>query len=166
MRRFVLAFLCIVTLSGFSIMDGGEITQENIQLLDPNDPANANMPKSDDPLWDTLMTSKVDVNGDTGAYRIAFSDAVQALDGKNIKISGFLMPLEATETFSHVLLSRKAPSCFFCLPGEPNEMIEVHTDKPIGWSDNMVIFEGRLKLVKDEETGMVYVMEKAKLASP
>lgn len=166
MRRFVLAFLCIVTLSGFSIMDGGEITQENIQLLDPNDPANANMPKSDDPLWDTLMTSKVDVNGDTGAYRIAFSDAVRALDGKYIKISGFLMPLEATETFSHVLLSRKAPSCFFCLPGGPNEMIEVYTDKPIGWSDNMVIFEGRLKLVKDEETGMVYVMEKAKLASP
>lgn len=166
MQRFLFACLCFVMLSGFSIMDGGEITQENIQLLDPNDPNNANLPKSEDPLWDTLITSKVEVNGDTGAYQIVFSDAVQALNGTKIKISGFLMPLEATETFSHVLLSRKTPTCFFCLPGGPNEMIEVYTEKPIAWSDNMVIFEGTLKLVKDEETGMVYVMEKAKLITP
>lgn len=45
-------------------------------------------------------------------------------------------------------------------------MIEVYTEEPISWSDNMVVFEGMLKLVKDEETGMVYVLEKAKLTRP
>jgi hypothetical protein len=163
MRNFLIACLCFLFLSGFSIMDGGEITEENIHLLDPTNPDNANLPKSDDPLWDTLMTSTVAVDGETSRYKISFSDAVQSLNGKKIKISGFMMPLEATETFSHVLLSRKAPTCFFCLPGGPNEMIEVYTEKPIAWSDNMVTFEGVLKIVKDEETGMVYIMEKASL---
>lgn len=166
MRRLLAACVCVVMLSGFSIMDGGEITQENIQLLDPNNPDGEGLPQSEDPLWDTLMTSKVHVNGATGLYEISFSDGVKALEGKKIKISGFLLPLEATETFSRVLLSRKTPACFFCLPGGPNEIIEVHTARPISWSDDLVTFDGTLNLVQDEETGMVYVMQETKLVAP
>lgn len=163
MRNILSACICFFLLSGFTIMDAGEITEENIHVLDPNNPDNANLPRSDHPLWDTLTTSTVKVDGDSGRYEISFPSEVAALNGKQVKISGFMLPLEATETFSHVLLSRKTPTCFFCLPGEPNEIIEVYTEKPVKWSDNLVTFEGMLKIVKDEETGMVYVMEKAAL---
>lgn len=163
MRHFLIASLCVLLLSGFSIMDGGEITEENIHLLDPRNPDNASLPQSDDPLWETLASSTVDVDGQTGRYKIHFPENVQLLNGKKLKISGFMLPLEATETFSHVLLSRQAPTCFFCLPGNPNEIIEVYTEKPIRWSDHLVTVEGTMNITKDEESGMVYVMKNAAL---
>ena len=60
---------------------------------------------------------------------------VKALVGKEVTISGFILPLESTEKFKHFILSKRTPTCPFCPPGEPNEIVDVMLDKPISWDE-------------------------------
>ena len=83
------------------------------------------------------------------------------MDGKPFTISGFMLPLEATEKFKHFLLSKRTPTCPFCPPGEPNEIVEVFSAKPVAWKDDMVTMTGTLKLVNDGEKGIFFQMNDA-----
>lgn len=119
------------------------------------------LPKAKDALWDTLYKTKVTFDEKKGLYSARFPDKVKKMNGQRVKISGFMLPLESTEKFNHFLLSRRTPTCFFCPPGAPNEIIEVYSQKPTKWVEDLVTYEGKFELMNNGEMGVFFKLTNA-----
>ncbi|MDB5429604.1 MAG: hypothetical protein JWP35_720 [Caulobacter sp.] len=119
------------------------------------------LPHATDPLWAVLRTTKISEDVRRGIFTAHNPAAVQALAGKTITISGYMMPLESQPRTTHFLLSKYTPVCFFCPPGEPNEVIEVHTVKPLKAGYDKVTVTGRFALQNDGEKGLFFVLNQA-----
>ncbi len=85
-----------------------------------------------------------------------FSADVAALDKKEVKVQGFMTPLEMGDKQSHFILSSMPPSCSFCMPGGPESLVEVKTKRPIAYGMEPVVLSGRLAVLKDDPTGVFY----------
>jgi len=167
MRVFGKTLLCLGALVG-AFLAATAFTEETITTtstltLQPSDERAAQdaLPKSKDPLWTVLAKTKIKVDPNKGVYDATFPDEVKKLDGQTLSISGFILPLESTEKFKHFLLSKRTPTCFFCPPGEPNEIVEIYTDKPVPWDENLVTYEGRFGLTDQREAGIFFKMTNA-----
>jgi len=121
------------------------------------------LPTSSHPLWQTLRKTKIHVDEKKGLYSATFPAEVKTLSGKEMTLSGFMLPLESTDKFRHFLLSSRTPTCPFCPPGEPNEVIDVRTEKPIGYSEELITVKGRFELMNDREMGLFFKLSNAKL---
>jgi hypothetical protein len=146
----LLLVLLLISLSGFS--------QQQMQPSQPSDERNVqdNLPKSQDPLWAVLGKTKVIYDNENYKILANYPDEVKALAGQELTVSGFVLPLEETEKFKHFILSKRTPTCAFCSPGEPNEVIEVWLDKPIKWSEDLVKVKGTLYLVNDPNSLTIF----------
>ena len=122
------------------------------------------LPQAHDNLWTTLYKTKISTKNAGESYEAVFPDEVKKLDGTLIKISGFILPLESEEKFKHFLLSKRTPTCFYCPPGEPNEIIEVFADKATEWEDDLVVYQGKFQLVNNQEQGIFFKLTEAKKA--
>ena len=85
-----------------------------------------------------------------------FSSGVSALDKKEVKVQGFMMPLEMGDKQSHFILSATPQSCNFCMPGGPEGMVEVKMKKPVAYGMEPVVLTGKLSVLKDDPTGVFY----------
>ncbi|MBI4753860.1 MAG: DUF3299 domain-containing protein [Betaproteobacteria bacterium] len=104
--------------------------------------------------WKTL--AEVDLVKEAGRFRPKFSAAVAALNGKPVKLQGFMVPLESTERHGHFLLSALPQTCSFCLPGGPEAMVEVKISNPVKFTFEPLLVSGRLAVLTDDKTGMYY----------
>ena len=91
---------------------------------------------------------------------------VRALDGTEVKIAGFIYPLEGGETHKRFLLSAYPPSCPFCLPGGPAELVEVECADPVKFSYDPVTLSGRFSVLKDDPGGLLYRLSDARAVAP
>lgn len=89
-------------------------------------------------------------------YQPQFSSGVAALDAKEVKVQGFMMPLEMGDKQSHFILSSTAPTCAFCMPGGPESLVEVMAKKPLAYGMDPVVLTGKLAVLKDDPTGVFY----------
>jgi len=89
-------------------------------------------------------------------YQPQFSSGVAALDAKEVKVQGFMMPLEMGDKQSHFILSATPQSCAFCMPGGPESLVEVKTRKPIAYGMEPVVLTGKLAVLKDDPAGVFY----------
>jgi hypothetical protein len=85
-----------------------------------------------------------------------FSSDVSALDKKEVKVQGFMMPLEMGDKQSHFILSAMPQSCAFCMPGGPEQLVEVLSKKPVKYTFEPVVLTGKLAVLKDDPTGVFY----------
>ena len=85
-----------------------------------------------------------------------FSTGVAALDKKEVKVQGFMMPLEMGDKQTHFILSAMPVSCAFCMPGGPEQLVEVRTNKPAKYTFDPVVLTGKLAVLKDDPTGVFY----------
>jgi len=85
-----------------------------------------------------------------------FSSGVAALDNKEVKVQGFMMPLEMGDKQTHFILSAMPVSCAFCMPGGPEQLVEVRTTKPVKYTFDPVVLTGKLAVLKDDPTGVFY----------
>ena len=85
-----------------------------------------------------------------------FSSGVAALDKKEVKVQGFMMPLEMGDKQTHFILSAMPVSCAFCMPGGPEQLVEVRTNKPVKYTFDPVVLTGKLAVLKDDPTGVFY----------
>jgi len=85
-----------------------------------------------------------------------FSSGVAALDKKEVKVQGFMMPLEMGDKQTHFILSAMPVSCAFCMPGGPEQLVEVRTKKPVKYTFDPVVLTGKLAVLKDDPTGVFY----------
>lgn len=85
-----------------------------------------------------------------------FESAVTALDGKMVKVQGFMMPLDIGDKQRRFLLVAAPPHCAFCLPAGPDAMIEVRARSDIRYGFDAVALSGKLQVLKDDPAGLYY----------
>lgn len=124
--------------------------------------AQRDLPTSPDGIWEVLGKTEYDYDEQDMPQVGEFPETVKKLAGQKITISGFILPLEASEKFTHLILSRNPMTCGFCLPGGPHELIDVWLDSPIKWEDGMVKVSGTFELAGKDELGLLYKINHGK----
>ncbi len=114
--------------------------------------------------WEAL--ANLDVRVETPAplqtiFHIEFPEALRALDGQIVRMKGFMYPLEAGETHDSFLLSALPPACPFCLPGNARTLVDVECAKPVRYTLDPVMLEGRFALLENDDTGLHYRLSEA-----
>ncbi len=104
--------------------------------------------------WKTLAEVQP-VKGKNG-FVPQFSGNVLALDKKDVKLQGFMMPLDMGEKQKRFILTGLPPSCSFCLPGGPESMIEVQAKTPVKYGFEPIVISGKLAVLKDDTSGLYY----------
>lgn len=120
--------------------------------------AQAKLPQGKSAVWSTLRQTKIGVNEARGLFTAVHPAPVKALAGRTITLPGFVMPLDAETKGTHFLLSKYTPVCAFCPPGEPNEVVEVHSAKPIAFTQKLVTVTGTFGLEDKGENGLFFQM--------
>ena len=95
----------------------------------------------------------------------SFSKSVLDLDRQNVRVHGFMMPLEMGNKQRHFLVSAVPPSCPFCMPAGPEAIVEVLAKKPVAYGFQPVIVSGRFALLKESGNGMLYRLTDAEVVA-
>lgn len=112
--------------------------------------------------WETLAQVKLSKQGAT--FVPAFEAPVQALAGKTITLSGFMLPLDqASEQSNFILSANPVANCFFCMPGGPETLVEVRASSGLAFSYDPIEITGRLELLDDDPMGMYYRLVDARV---
>jgi uncharacterized protein len=91
-----------------------------------------------------------------------FDKQIQSLNGKQVKVQGFMLPLDMGDKQKRFLLSAAPPHCTFCLPGGAETMIEVRAKDAVRYGFEAVLLEGKLSVLKDDPTGLYYRLTEAR----
>lgn len=110
------------------------------------------------------LLSQVELVKVKDRYQPQFSSGVAALDAKEVKLQGFMMPLEMGDKQSHFVLSATPQDCSFCMPGGPESLVEVKTKAPMAYGVAPVILSGKLAVLKNDPTGVFYRLTDAVLS--
>jgi hypothetical protein len=110
--------------------------------------------------WSELKKARVSYKPEH--VEASFPASVAQHGGQQVKLVGFMMPLEPEEEQKRFLLTSSPPSCFFHVPGGPAGAIEVFSDKGIEASWDPIILEERLELVAKSEMGVIYRLHGAR----
>lgn len=94
-----------------------------------------------------------------------FTPEISALNDRDVKLQGFMMPLEPGEKHKHFLLSVNPPSCPFCLPAGPEGIVEVKCKTPVKFSYDPILLSGKMAVLKDDPMGLFYRLTEALLVS-
>ena len=57
---------------------------------------------------------------------------------------------------SHFILSAMPQSCAFCLPGGPEQLVEIKSKTPVKYTFDPIVLTGKLAVMKDDPTGVFY----------
>ncbi len=111
--------------------------------------------------WNDLMQAQVRYEDMT-----LFADLPEVVaerSGDTVKVTGFMMPLEAGMQQHWFLLTTHPPSCFFHVPGGPSGAIEVFSEEGIRVSWDPVVLEGRFEALEESDSA-VYKLHDASIA--
>jgi len=106
--------------------------------------------------WKTL--SQVEPMKKDGKMVPGFSKEILGLDRSDVKVQGFMIPLDIGDKQKRFLLSAVPPHCQFCLPAGPDEIVEVEAKSPVGYTFDPIVISGKFSVVKDDATGILYRM--------
>jgi len=109
--------------------------------------------------WETL--AQVSVTRQKDRYVPEFSKQILALDQREVKLKGFMMPLEPGLAQKHFLLSMQPPECAFCMPGTAEQFAEVLAKVPVKIPNDPIIVSGTFSLVRDDSGGLLYRLTEA-----
>ena len=116
---------------------------------------------NDDPAWDLLSDAQVSSDMKQGVYNATFPADLRSLENKPFKISGFMMPLEASPASAHFALIRRNSACPFCPPNSPKEAVEVMSNAKVRYTGEEVSVTGRLTLVGSSANGLFFRLDAA-----
>ena len=93
-----------------------------------------------------------------------FSNAVKAMDGKEVQIRGFIIPVDIVQDY-YVLSANPYSSCFFCGQAGPESVMEIEMIKKYEGlrMDQVITFKGRLKLNVDDIYQLNYILQDAEI---
>jgi uncharacterized protein len=91
-----------------------------------------------------------------GRYIPQFPKEIAALDRKEVRLEGFMMPLDVGVQQKRFLLTAVPSSCGFCLPGGAEQIVEVQARTPVKYVLDAIVVSGRFALVYDEAGGLLY----------
>ena len=106
--------------------------------------------------YDELMGFKIDVP--------VFSEAIQALEGKEVTIKGYIIPVEGYKGHKEFILSAFPYNmCFFCGGAGPETVMEVVAKEEIEYSAEAVTIKGKLELNDSDINRLMFAMSDATL---
>lgn len=101
--------------------------------------------------YDELMGFKVDVP--------VFSDGIKAMAGKEIKIKGYIIPVEGYKSHTEFIFSAFPYNmCFFCGGAGPETVMEVSTIEPIKYTAEQIEIKGKLELNDSDINRLMYIL--------
>jgi len=129
-------------------------------VFDPNaaDVMTAAAEAGDSLSWKILATAKLK------DMAVTYQPAIRALAGHRVKITGYMFPLQGAEGQSHFLLSAYPPSCPYCLPAGPTELIDIQSEKDVAFTYSPITLEGDFQPLEDKDdlaNGFIYRFTKA-----
>ncbi len=99
--------------------------------------------------WQLLQSTKTVQKADK-KFGPSFPKEVKQLDKQNVKLYGFMMPLDQAKKQKRFLLAAFPPHCSFCLPGGAESLVEVIADQPIEFTFEPVVLAGRMAVLDDD----------------
>lgn len=111
--------------------------------------------------WDDLYDVTFET-GEDGRLIPTFGATLQELDGEEVYLSGYLIPIDLSKN-TYVISAYPNATCFFCGGAGPESVMELQLIKA---SRNYRIdewkrFKGKLCLNKDDENHLHYLLEYA-----
>lgn len=85
-----------------------------------------------------------------------FPASVRKLDRQDVRIVGFMMPLQTGERQSHFLLTVTSQTCAFCIPTGPEGIVEIKARTPVKVTFEPIVIAGRLEVLRDDPMGVYY----------
>ena len=111
--------------------------------------------------WEAL--AQVTLVKQKDRYIPEFSKQIAALDNREVRLRGFMLPLEPGARQKRFLLSAQPPECGFCMPGTAEQFAEVLARMPIKYVGEPILVSGTFMLVRDESGGLLYRLTEATL---
>ncbi len=118
-------------------------------------------------LSDVTFTDKYSEEGEAYYYYPDFGPSVKALQGKEVFLKGFMLPIDPDKGI-YILSRNPFASCFFCGNAGPETIVELKLlpGYPKFGLDQIVTMEGRLKLNRDDIYQCNYILQRAKVYKP
>lgn len=113
--------------------------------------------------WNTLGQVKTKTVGTRVLPE--FGPQILALDQREVKLQGFMMPIVAGETHEHFLLTMRPADCPFCLSVGPEYIVEVRAAKPLKHTFEPIVLAGKFAVLTDDPFGLYYRLTSAQLST-
>ena len=119
-------------------------------------------------LWKTLakITYKKEYDDFLG-FKIdkpVFSAEIKALDGKEVTVKGFIIPVEGYKGHKEFILSAFPYSmCFFCGGAGPETVMEVTALDAIQYTAESITIKGKLHINSNDVNELMYSLTDARL---
>lgn len=125
--------------------------------LDTN--ARALQERKDVVSWKLL--AQVELVKQKDRYAPQFSSHVTALNQREVKLQGFIVPLAIGANQTHFILSAMPVTCPFCVPVGAESLVEVKSKNPVRFTFEPVVLKGKLSVMTDDPIGVFYRLTEA-----
>ena len=106
--------------------------------------------------YDELMGFKID--------KPVFGESVKALEGKEITIKGYIIPVEGYKGHKEFIFSAFPYSmCFFCGGAGPESVMEVQAVEAINYVAESIVLKGKLHLNSEDVNKLMFSLSEARL---
>jgi uncharacterized protein len=118
--------------------------------------------------WALLETAKLNDRTDKDGIiytKPTFPASIKALNGKQVKVAGWMMPLDNAKAQKHWVLLGYPPGCPFHFHALPNQFIEVRSAVPFPVNESKLhVITGTLELTGYDESGIFFRLVNARPA--
>ncbi len=114
--------------------------------------------------WKALGTIEYEKSTDEYGeiYVPKFGEDIKALEGKEIVLSGYIIPFEGMFEPNHLIISSvPVASCFFCGGAGPESVAEVDLKESVKYTAKKVTVRGKLKLNSTDVDQLMYIIEES-----
>ena len=115
----------------------------------------------EDARWNVFHDVQVTSDLDKGEYSARFGHDLTRLNGHEVEVSGYMLPLTPDASAPHFVLTRRSAGCPFCPPNELNEAVEVEAVAPVTYTMAPITISGRLQLVAHSDAGLFFRLDQA-----
>lgn len=106
--------------------------------------------------YDPLLGFKID--------KPVFSDQIKQLEGKEITVKGYIIPVEGYKSHKEFIFSQFPYNmCFFCGGAGPETVMEVVSLDAVKYTTEPIVLRGILRLNSDDIDRLMYKIENVRL---
>ena len=111
----------------------------------------------------SLLSKATTVKAKGGRMVPKYTEEITALDQTEVKVQGFMMPLQPGQKQKHFLLTVTSASCPFCLPAGPEGVVEINSRTPVKFTYAPMVMSGKMTVLKSDSMGLYYRINDASL---
>lgn len=160
-RQFLSAAALSTAVSGFACL--GAAPARALSLEPMPEHLRLAVPPVDGALdWD-LLAQAGETRFQDGALS-RFPAALRGLDGKDVRLTGYMMPFRDGDEHREFLLGALQFHCPTCMSADLARLVAVRADTPVRFKQGPLLMRGRLRLLEDEASPLYYRLDAAQEA--